>query len=495
MKKSKEKQIISMQYVIAILLTVFCFTLATAQSAKQYSYVNKFKDIAISEMERAGVPASIKLAQGLLESGAGTSTLSNRAKNHFGIKCGGDRWKGKKYFHKDDDYDANGKLRESCFRVYKNAESSYIAHSDFLRDNPRYDFLFRLNPYDYKAWARGLKRAGYATSATYPQKLIRLIEALDLTQYDQMNANDVIVENNNSETYQERKQGVISNNDAKLVLASANETPQQIADRVNVKLSKILRYNEGLTSPNQRLERDERVYLQPKRKSFRGTKKYHYVQAGESLYDIAQLYGVREDKLRSRNRIAEGYEPKFNERLKLRGWKVSKGTVKSSRNVNTESPVIAEPTPERPSPNTNTPRPNPATVNDNSVTDSKDNDVDELPPITGGRRPVLTSDTGERDENFYPPEPQSAPPIVPELPVRNNPPAREPTYNPPVNVPTPPSRPESNSPTDNAVYHTVVAGDTLYNISRRYGLSVQELMQMNGMSTTVIRKGQQLKVK
>jgi len=500
MKKSKEKQIIPMRNVIVVLLTIFSCSLVTAQSTKQYNYVSKFKDIAISEMERAGVPASIKLAQGLLESGAGTSTLSNRAKNHFGIKCGGDRWKGKKYFHKDDDYDSNGKLRESCFRVYKNAESSYIAHSDFLRDNPRYDFLFRLNPYDYKAWARGLKRAGYATSATYPQKLIRLIDALDLTQYDRMNANDVIVENNNSETYLEREQGVISNNDVKLVLASANETPQQIADRVNVKLSKILRYNEGISSENQRLKRDERVYLQPKRKSHRGNKKYHYVQAGESLYDIAQLYGVREDKLRSRNRIADGYEPKFNEKLKLRGWKVTKGKVKTSRKVNTESPVFAEPVPsrpERPSSNPST-RPNPTSVDDNPVNDTvdRDSDMDELPPITGGRRPVLTSDTGERDKDFYPPKPQTAPPVVPEQPVNNRPPVSEPTYYPPTNnVPNTPNRPNNNPPVDNVVYHTVVAGDTLYNISRRYGLSVQELMQMNDMSTTVIRKGQQLKVK
>lgn len=498
MNKLKEKQIIPMRNVIVILLTVFSFSFAFAQSAKQYSYVNKFKDIAISEMERAGVPASIKLAQGLLESGAGTSNLSNRAKNHFGIKCGGDRWKGKKYFHKDDDYDANGKLRESCFRVYKNAESSFIAHSDFLRDNPRYDFLFRLNPYDYKAWARGLKRAGYATSATYPQKLIRLIEALDLTQYDQMNANDVIVENNNSETYQEREQGVISNNDVKLVLAAANETPQQIADRVNVKLSKILRYNEEIMSENQRLERDERVYLQPKRKSFRGTKKYHYVQASESLYDIAQLYGVREEKLRSRNRVADGYEPKFNERLKLRGWKVSKGSVKTSRKVNTEKPVFADPTPPRPDnsrPDNPPTRPNPTTVNDNT----NDNNSDALPPITGGRRPVLTSDTGERGEDFYPPAPPSAPPVMPEQPINNTPPNREPTYYPPTNTPTRPTnrptRPDTRPPANKVVYHTVDKGDTLYNISRRYGLSVQELMQMNGMQNTVIRKGQQLQVK
>ena len=466
-----------------LLIFLFCALSATlfAQSAKQYAYVNKYKDIAISEMERAGVPASIKLAQALLESGAGTSTLSNRAKNHFGIKCGGERWKGKKYFHKDDDYDANGKLRESCFRVYKNPESSFIAHSDFLRNNRRYEFLFRLNPYDYKRWAYGLKKAGYATSATYPQKLIKLIETLELNQYDRMNANDVIVDNN-SESYQESQLGVILNNDVKLVLANANETPQQLADRVNAKLSKILRYNEELISPNQRLNRDERVYLQPKRNSFRGNKKYHYVQAGESIYDIAQLYGVKEDKLRKRNRIEDGQEPKFNEKIKLRGWKVpSRDAAKTSKKVSNPPPVIAEPVP-RPD-NRPDKRPDATTVND------EEEETDGLPPITGGRRPVLTSDTGERGEDFYPPQPPSAPPVSPDRPVNNQPSTPDPVYNPPTNTTNP------APPVDNSVYHTVATGDTLYNISRRYGLSVQELMSLNGLENNVIRKGQQLKVK
>lgn len=458
-----------------LLILLFCALSTTffAQSAKQYAYVNKYKDIAISEMERAGVPASIKLAQGLLESGAGTSNLSNRAKNHFGIKCGGDRWKGKKYFHKDDDYDENGKLKESCFRVYKNPESSFIAHSDFLRNNPRYEFLFRLNPYDYKRWAYGLKKAGYATSATYPQKLVRLIETLELHQYDQMNANDVIVDNN-SESYEEAQLGVILNNDVKLVLANTDETPRQLSERVNIKLSKLLSYNEELTNANERLKRDERVYLQPKRNSFRGNKKYHYVQAGESLYDIAQLYGVKKEKLQKRNRIADGQEPNFNEKIKLRGWKVSKDdAIKTSRRVNDTPPIIAE----------TTPRPD----NRPEVTSTNDTEGNEgLPPITGGRRPVLTSDTGERGEDFYPPKPPSAPPIMPERPVSTTPSAPAPVYNPPKNT---------APPAINNTYHTVSTGDTLYNISRRYGLSVKELMRLNGMENNVIRKGQELRVK
>lgn len=483
----------SMRNLLTALLC-FCSFALMAQSAQRYAYINKFKDIAISEMERAGIPASIKLAQGLLESGGGTSTLARKANNHFGIKCGGDRWTGKKYFQKDDDYDANGRLIESCFRSYKNAESSYIAHSDFLRDNPRYDFLFRLNPYDYKRWAHGLKRAGYATSATYAQKLIKVINTYDLSQYDRQSTNDIIVEDN-SEDYQERLQGITRNNDVKLVLAKANETPQRISDRTRVNVRKILRFNEGLVDPNQVLDRDERVYLQPKRNSFRGQKKYHYVQAEESLYDVAQLYGVKEDKLRERNRIPDGREPSFGARIKLRGWKVWKnGAPETSRGVNTSPPVIADPvSPEDNRDNDNRPDPRPTNTGDTTVTDNPDDnsdgDDDYLPPVTGGRRPVLTSDTGERGDNYYPPEPTT--PVQPDVPVNEPDPITIPSTDPsPTFEPTTPTTP----PADNIIYHTVDTGDTLYNISRRYGLSVQDLMTRNGLTNTVIRKGQQLRV-
>jgi len=145
-------------------------------------YIHQYKDIAIQEMGRTGVPASIKLAQGLLESNAGRSTLAQKAHNHFGIKCGGS-WKGKTFYRKDDDY-RNGKLVKSCFRKYKRATASYIAHSNFLTDNRRYASLFSLSPKDYKAWAKGLKKAGYATSKTYASKLIKLIEEYQLYKFD-----------------------------------------------------------------------------------------------------------------------------------------------------------------------------------------------------------------------------------------------------------------------------------------------------------------------
>ena len=172
---------------IRILLTLLWIPLlAPAQMEVQQAYIDRFKEIAVQEMDRAGIPASIKLAQALLESNAGQSDLAQRANNHFGIKCGAD-WDGKKYFKVDDDFDEFGKPTESCFRGYKRPEESFIAHSEFLRDPRkewRYGFLFQLDPLDYKNWASGLKKSGYATSATYDTKLIAIIERYQLFQYD-----------------------------------------------------------------------------------------------------------------------------------------------------------------------------------------------------------------------------------------------------------------------------------------------------------------------
>lgn len=137
------------------------------------SYISRFKEIAIAERKRTGVPASIKLAQAILESGYGRSTLAKKANNHFGIKCGGD-WNGKTY-----------RLRSSCFRAYGSADESFRQHSDFLKGRSHYASLFKLKVTDYKGWAKGLRKAGYATDPSYPSKLIELIERYKLYRYDQ----------------------------------------------------------------------------------------------------------------------------------------------------------------------------------------------------------------------------------------------------------------------------------------------------------------------
>lgn len=152
-----------------------------------YNYIENYKALAIEEMQRTGVPASIKLAQAMVESGSGTSILANRANNHFGIKCKVE-WGGGKYYYMDDDFDAEGNPVASCFRSYDSALDSYRDHSDFLISRDRYHTLFKLNKTDYKGWAEGLSRCGYATDRSYAAKLKAKIEKYKLYLIDQEGA-------------------------------------------------------------------------------------------------------------------------------------------------------------------------------------------------------------------------------------------------------------------------------------------------------------------
>lgn len=170
-----------------LLLLLVCGAFVRSDSNEylelQKTYIDLYKDIAISEMHRSGIPASIKLAQGLLESQAGKSQLAQNANNHFGIKCKS-TWSGPSFYKKDDDFDKQGRLMESCFRAYDFAEQSYRDHSDFLVHRERYSDLFAYGRQDYVNWAIGLSRCGYATDKKYAQKVIETIEKHDLHQYD-----------------------------------------------------------------------------------------------------------------------------------------------------------------------------------------------------------------------------------------------------------------------------------------------------------------------
>ena len=173
--------------LISLFLFFSSFTLFNNESSPEaklkIDYIGQYKDIAIAEMYRTGIPASIILAQGLLESSAGTSKLATNANNHFGIKCK-KYWEGESYYHKDDDYNKRGKLIKSCFRQYDSVLESYIDHSNFLIQTAHYSQLFDYSQRDFANWAWGLKDAGYATDKKYPLKLIKLIQDFELYQYD-----------------------------------------------------------------------------------------------------------------------------------------------------------------------------------------------------------------------------------------------------------------------------------------------------------------------
>ena len=281
-------------------------------------YIKAFRDEAITEMKRAGVPASITLAQGMLESGNGNSLLAKKANNHFGIKCHSD-WKGPTIM-KDDD------RKNECFRKYRSVLDSYRDHSEFLRGKSRYAFLFELDINDYEAWAKGLKKAGYATNPKYPRLLINLIERHELYQYDKGGKKPKKSKKDKKEKSKEKEEEVkvlvptrvqVSSNFVKYVVVRRGESFQSLEKMTGVSTKRLLKYNER---NKEVLVPGERIYLQPKKKSAR--EKYYVVQEGDNLYQISQKFGVKMKHLIRRNRLDKAGSITVGQKLKLRGGKI-----------------------------------------------------------------------------------------------------------------------------------------------------------------------------
>ncbi len=199
-----------------------------AQTKLRQAYIEKYKEVAIEEMMLFGIPASITLAQGILESGDGESKLAKEANNHFGIKCHLD-WDGPKIYHDDDE-------KGECFRKYKHAEESYRDHSTFLRDRSRYADLFKLDRTDYKSWAHGLKKAGYATNPNYPKLLIKIIEENNLHQYDlRSNKTQMVLGEHMVFTHE---------NDIKYVEVGKEDSWESLSAELEISVDRLLKYNE-----------------------------------------------------------------------------------------------------------------------------------------------------------------------------------------------------------------------------------------------------------
>ena len=294
------------------ILSIVCVTsVAQTKNSTFQEYINQYKAIAIEQMEKHGIPASITLAQGLLESGAGKSELAQKSNNHFGIKCGSN-WFGPTHTHFDDG-------RNECFRAYDNPRASYEDHSQFLKKE-RYARLFRLSILDYKGWARGLKACGYATSPTYADRLIQIIELYELNKLDRdpkaayvpepvRPAVNVVL---NTHT-------VMTNNGVMCIKAYGQDTWDTIAKEFSVPKYKLLEYNEAIESVD--INAGDYIYLQKKQK--KGDKHYgkdywHHVQQGESMYSIAQLYGIRIANLYKLNFRDPDYVPVAGDLLRVR---------------------------------------------------------------------------------------------------------------------------------------------------------------------------------
>lgn len=311
-------------------------------SANGVIYVNTYKALAMAEMQRSGIPASITLAQGLHESEAGTSELVKNSNNHFGIKCKED-WKGEVVYHDDDS-------RGECFRSYSTAADSYRDHSDFLKRSSRYAFLFGLDPSNYEGWAYGLRKAGYATNIRYSQILIKLIKDYGLQQYTliamgKMPASEEVVltmpGSNGSGgsrvvgqavavgaagvttdsgvvvkvpevSYPE---GEFSINRTKVVYVAAGVSLLSIAGRYEIPLGRLLDFND--LKEEDVLTRGQLIFLQRKRRT--GSIEYHVVREGEDLYSIAQSEGVRLQDILEMNQLTPDARPAAGEKIYLQG--------------------------------------------------------------------------------------------------------------------------------------------------------------------------------
>ena len=301
-----------------LIFAVGGFKSATAQRLTPEQYVETYKDIAIKEMRRMGVPAAITLAQGLLETESGNSDLVKKSNNHFGIKCKS-TWTAETVTHDDD---APGE----CFRSYKDAEASFRDHSNYLRGTERYAFLFALKPTDYKGWAKGLRKAGYATNPKYPEILIKNIEQYNLEQYTlvgeeaspkieiEKSANDSLSSdkstknnsqqsswNNNDENTSVANASSYISNGHKFIHAEKGTSLLAIASENNIDLSKLLAFND--LQEDGILKNDQIIFLQKKSKT--GDKDFYIAQEQESPYDVAQKNGIQLKYLLSYNNLSE----------------------------------------------------------------------------------------------------------------------------------------------------------------------------------------------
>jgi hypothetical protein len=332
---------------IILILSLFTTTISFSQKEKGVAYVNLYKEIAIKEMQRSGVPAAITLAQGILESQFGESDLSKKSNNHFGIKCKLD-WTGEKVYHDDDTH-------QECFRKYGSVEESYKDHSNFLKTREHYASLFQLDPTDFVGWAKGLKKAGYATEKDYPQNLIKVIDDYNLNQYTLIALNKnkknivdtvytasvdkeeiktisntkiatTIVEDEKDEvetntavtksvvTTPVYSKGVFSINNSKVIYATEGTSMLALAQQYNISLSKLLEFND--IDAMEILDNDQLIYLEKKQK--KGTSDFHIASVGETLHHIAQKEGVRLDAIVEYNSTHRKLNPLAGEKIYLR---------------------------------------------------------------------------------------------------------------------------------------------------------------------------------
>ena len=285
------------KYHITIVF-LFIFVFVTGQNMTRKQYIEQYSKDAITQMHKHKIPASITMAQGILESSNGNSRLAVKGNNHFGIKC--HSWDGKKIYEDDD-------KKNECFRKYDNALASFEDHSLFLKKYNRYAFLFDFKITDYKSWAKGLKTAGYATNKKYADLLIKLIEENQLYELDKVEEAQRIVAESSRNVY-------LHPNRIKYVISKEGETLLEIAKEFDMRLWQLYKYND--IENVYELTKGEKIFIQPKKN--KGKVESHIVDDGESMRSISQFYGVKLKKLKKRNKHLPGFEIKSGFEIKLR---------------------------------------------------------------------------------------------------------------------------------------------------------------------------------
>lgn len=474
------------KFCLVVSFLIGCMPLLKAQTMSTQQYIATYKEIAIDEMRQSGIPASIKLAQGILETQSGNGWLVLNSNNHFGIKCK-NNWVGETVNYDDD-------ARQECFRKYGSAADSYRDHSAFLKNNPRYAFLFQFAPDDYKSWAYGLKQAGYATSRTYPQQLIKIIEDYNLDQYTQEGmgiAKSTPVENKNTRpTVQDRPasgkpvasakppvkqpavkqypRGQFEINGRKVLYLPAGTSLIQVASQHHIRLSRLLKYND--LSSDAPLTSNMLIFLQ--KKSKKGKDDFHVVGAGETMHAVAQAEGIQMKWLRRRNKLHEGEEPAAGEKLALDGYasntpRLAKGS-KAKEDEEAENYSLTKEgqgvkdEPEEEEVTVAAPAPAPAANNNGGIPSEMVEDLKKLGAGNGSN-----GSTAQGPARTTPaPAPAPVRPAVPQ-----------------------------QSPTRGILqYHDVQPKETAYGIAKRYNITIEQLQQWNNLPGTDIKIGQRLLV-
>lgn len=447
------------------LLAVLCLLPFLTVGQSKYSpqdYITTYKQMAIEEMERSGVPASITLAQGILESGSGNSELAKKARNHFGIK-GHRNWTGE-CFYMDDD------AENECFRVYKSVAESYADHSNFLHSHNRYAFLFELRSTDYKGWAKGLKSAGYATNPQYADIIIRLVEKYELHQYDAREKKRLFKPN---------IPDFFEINGTEAIAYDGQMTEREIRDKYFFATWQIYKYNDFKKGTG--FKKGMVIYLKPKRNKNQVTKR-HTVAEGENMQYISQLRGVKLKKLYRMNRMTTGGQPAVGEVLYLD--ETRENSPKLSSNANTQMQYFTV--------DTKTPPPAPEKTNEPEVAVKRPIKKEDglYHKVAPGES--LTSIARAYDLNWKVLKVQN------NLKTNNIVVGQELLIKPykELAIEIEQEDIEEDVPLENTNSvegeHTVRKGETLFGIARLNGLTVAELMRLNSLTEPKVIEGQTL---